>query len=87
LARWLPVLAKWACGCIDNPILKWSFAAHYQDNGPRFAWATDVNQARSAWQKAKPMIEHLDQLLVWCRESAENLVILAEFLTTGKNLI
>jgi hypothetical protein len=86
LARRLPVLAKWACGCIDNPILKWSFAVHYQDNGPRFAWDTDVDQARSAWQAAKPMTEHLDQWLVWCRERAENLVSLAEFLTTGKNV-
>jgi hypothetical protein len=86
LARWLPALARWACGCTDNPILQWSFAAHYQDNGPRFAWATDVDQARSAWQEAKPVIEQLDQLLVWCRESAENLVSLAEFLMTGNNL-
>lgn len=86
LARWLPALARWACGSTDNPILKWSFATYYQDNGPRFAWDTDVEKARLAWQEAKPVIEHLDLLLEWCRERAENLVILAEFLTSGKNV-
>ena len=85
-ARWLPALAKWACGRTENPILKWSFTTYYQDKGPRLAWDTDVAKARSAWQEAQPVIKQLDWLMAWCQESEENLVSLAEFLVTGKNV-
>lgn len=85
-ARWLPVLARWACGTTGNPILDWSFSSYYEQNEKQFLWESDVEKARMAWQEAKPVIEQFDRLLQWCRKSAKNLANLAEFLMEGKNV-
>jgi hypothetical protein len=86
-ARWLPALARWACSTTDNPILKRSFSLYYGDGGERFSWKTDVDKARLTWQEAKPVIKQFDRLLKWCRESATNLVSLADFLTDSSIVV
>ncbi len=84
--RWLPALARWACGTSGNPILDWSFSSYYEWNERRFSWQADVEKAMMAWQEAQPVIAQFDRLLKWCQERADNLVSLAEFLTEGKNV-
>jgi hypothetical protein len=48
---------------------------------PHFTWrASDLAQLRSAWSRAKPVIEQKDKLLKWYQDDPSRLAILARFL-------
>jgi hypothetical protein len=79
--RWLPELARWACRRTGNPLLDRQFDL---TNGPWMAWraATDLETVKSAWRRARSVIEQFHRLTAWCEEYS-HLVALTHFLMEG----
>ncbi|MBN1220819.1 MAG: hypothetical protein JXM69_17995 [Anaerolineae bacterium] len=82
--RWLPELARWAGHRTGNVMLDQHFDPYRE--GPWFTWREpDVEQLKTAWRRAKPVIEVLDRLLAWYEQDHGRLAQLADFLMNGGN--
>ena len=83
--RWLPELARWACHRTGNHLLDRVFEPHH--DGPWLSWASesDVEQTRSAWRRARPVIEQFRRLMEWYEADTSRLTLLANFLMEGIN--
>ncbi|MCQ3972392.1 MAG: hypothetical protein DPW09_02975 [Anaerolineae bacterium] len=83
--RWLPELARWACHRTGNPLLDRDFDPYH--DGPWFRWAAEaeVEQTRSAWRRARPVIEQFRRLMEWYEADTSRLTVLANFLMEGMN--
>src|SRR5512137_2760662 len=75
-ARWLPELARWACGATGNVILDQPFDPQRQ--GPWYAWDL-ATSFQIAWRRARPVIRQSERLLAWSQDTT-NLITLTRFL-------
>lgn len=90
--RWLPGLARWACGNSGNPILdapplEWDEDDSNETQSPqqrplRFIW-DDAERLRKVWGWARPIVEQLKNLLWWINQDETNLVRLFTFFVEG----
>lgn len=83
--RWLPELARWACHRTGNHLLDRDFDPYH--DGPWLNWVSesDVEQTRSAWRRARPVIEQFRRLMEWYEADTSRLTLLANFLMEGIN--
>lgn len=83
--RWLPELARWACRRTGNHLLDRTFDP--DGDGPRLRWAVEaeVEQTRSAWRRARPLIAQFKRLMEWYEADTSRLTFLANFLMEGIN--
>lgn len=81
--RFLPELARWACGNTGNPLLDQHFDP--RRNGPWFRWDTELAVVRSAWRRAAPVREAYLRLMNWYSHSGDNLVKLTNYITGATN--
>ena len=80
--RWLPELARWACHRTGNVMLDRHFDPY--DQGPWFTWREpDLEQLRTAWRRAKPVITAFERLLAWYETDPGKLYHLASYLMKG----
>jgi hypothetical protein len=77
--RFLPELARWACGNTGNPLLDHHFDP--RRDGPWFRWDTELTAIQSAWRRAKPVYEAYLRLMEWYSRAPENLIYLADYIT------
>jgi hypothetical protein len=77
--RFLPELARWACGNTGNPLLDQHFDP--RRNGPWFRWDTELPLIRSAWRRAKPVYEAYLRLMEWYGRDPQHLIHLADYIT------
>jgi hypothetical protein len=78
--RWLPELARWACRRTGNHLLDREFDPN--NDGPWLRWEaeSEVEQTRSAWRRARPVIEQFRRLMDWYEADPSRLTLLANFL-------
>lgn len=83
--RWLPELARWVCRRTGNHLLDRELDP-YQD-GAWLSWEAEaeVEQTRSAWRRAGPVIEQFRRLMHWYEADPSRLTILANFIMEGIN--
>ena len=81
--RWLPELARYACGRTGNPILDCELDPGGQ--GPWFSWAADLEQVRAAWRRAQPVLTQFRNLITWGEADSSRLTLLATSLMEGIN--
>ena len=79
--RWLPELARWACRRTGNFILDQTFDL---ERGPWLSWQ-DPEQARTAWRRARPVIEQFRRLTEWVEADESRLTLLAYALMEGNH--
>ena len=79
--RWLPELARYACGRTGNPILDCELDPGGQ--GPWFSWAADLEQVRAAWRRAQPVLAQFRNLITWSEAGSSRLTLLATSLMEG----
>jgi hypothetical protein len=78
--RWLPELARWACGRTGNFILDQSFDLN---RGPWLSWQNDLEQVRTAWRRARPVIDQFHRLIDWVEADQSRLTLLTYALMEG----
>ena len=77
--RWLPELGRWVCRRTQNVLLDQAYDPRL--GSPYFTWrSNDLAQLKSAWSRAKPVIEQKDKLLKWYQDDPSRLALLAKFL-------
>lgn len=83
--RWLPELARWACRRTGNHLLDGSFDPYH--DGPWLCWESEaeLEQVRSAWRRAGPVIEQFRRLMAWYEAEPGRITLLTNFLLEGKN--
>ena len=81
--RWLPELARWACRRTGNHLLDRDFSPHHDGLWLKWASESDVQQTRSAWRRARPVIEQFRRLMEWYEADTSRLTLLANFLMEG----
>jgi hypothetical protein len=79
--RWLPELARWACQRTNNFILDRTFDL---ERGPWLSWQ-DPEQVRTAWRRARPVIEQFRRLTQWVETDQSRLTLLAYALMEGNH--
>ncbi len=80
--RWLPELARWACHRTGNVILDQHFNPY--QSGPWFTWReNDLLQIKTAWRRARPVINVFHRLMQWYEQDSTNLLKLANFIMQG----
>ncbi|GIK40434.1 MAG: hypothetical protein BroJett011_42670 [Chloroflexota bacterium] len=80
--RWLPELSRWVCHRTGNPLLDVLFT---EQEGPWFTWETDLQTLRSAWRRAKPVLNQFHRICEWYEKDSTNLSLLAGFLMEGNS--
>jgi hypothetical protein len=64
---WLPELAAIATGTTGNVLL--DTKVEYPEWWPeQFLWDTDVGMLREAWAEARPVVEHLNNFVLWLQD-------------------
>jgi hypothetical protein len=82
--RWLPELARWACHRTGNVMLDQHFDPCH--DGPWFTWReNDLRQIKTAWRRAKPVIDVFQRLMRWYETDPGRLMKLADFIMNGGN--
>lgn len=82
--RWLPELARWACHRTGNVMLDQHFDPY--GDGPWLTWReSDLLQIKTAWRRARPVIDVFHRLMHWYETDTSNLMKLADFLMNGGN--
>lgn len=79
--RWLPELTRWACRRTGNVLLDERFDPY--GHGPWYRWDGELPRIQNAWQRARPVLEVLQRVLVWVDADPHNLPALAHFLMRG----
>ena len=79
--RWLPELARYACGRTGNPILDCELDPGGQ--GPWFSWAADLEQVRAAWRRAQSVLAQFRNLITWGEADSSRLTLLDTYLMEG----
>lgn len=88
--RWLPELARWACRRTGNHLLDLEGTIRWGDPNQDGSWlrwtsALEVEQTRSAWRRARPVIDQFRRLMTWYEADPNRLSLLADFLMEGIN--
>jgi hypothetical protein len=83
-ARFLPELARWACGNTGNPLLDHHFDPY--NAGPWYTWAEELPRVRRWWQRARPVVDMFHRLMAWCEQDQANLTKLTHFFINGDNI-
>lgn len=83
--RWLPELARWTCRRTGNLLLDRPF--NPAEDGPWLVWEaeSDLEQVRSAWRRARPVIDQFRRLMAWYEADHSRLTLLANFLMEGND--
>jgi hypothetical protein len=79
--RWLPELARYACRRTGNFILDQTFDL---ERGPWLSWR-EPEQVRTAWRRARPVIEQFRRLTQWVEADQSRLTLLAYALMEGNH--
>lgn len=79
-ARFLPALARWACGRTGNVLLDRHFDPY--NHGPWFPWAEREPLCR-LWRRAAPSVAALERLMAWYQTDQTRLTLLTNFLING----
>jgi hypothetical protein len=79
--RWLPELARYACRRTGNFILDQTFGL---ERGPWLSWQ-EPEQIRTAWRRARPVIEQFRRLTEWVEADQSRLTLLAYALMEGNH--
>lgn len=85
--RWLPELARWVGHTTHNSILDMAAGVDHLEPATwppsRFTWANDLEEVRSAWRRARPVIQQLERLNRWLDQDASRLNYLYTFFCEG----
>lgn len=88
--RWLSELARWVCRRTGNHLL--DRPAVVPGGGPSpdnlwLRWTSDaeVEQVKSAWRRAQPVIDQFRRLMKWYEADPSRITLLANFLMEGIN--
>lgn len=63
--RWIPNMARWACGDTGNVILDTTYKRF--EDGPWYEWHT-LQAIKRAWQRAHPIVLQREPFLKWASE-------------------